>query len=102
MYIAHSKHTAHIIEVTGLDLYFQVEVVEIELFEKLPANMETEAVYPGVRNLAAVMDKVGVMVQNIKAGDVVVDVTSFPVVVRGVQENRGCASIANPSAWLQQ
>ena len=81
---------------------FQVEVVEIELFEKLPTNMETEPVYPGVRNLTAVMEKVGLMVQNIKAGDVVVDVTSFPVVVRGVQENRGCASIANPSAWLQQ
>jgi hypothetical protein len=81
---------------------FQVEVVEIELFEQLPTNMETEAVYPGLRNLPAVRDKVGFMVQNIKAGNVVVDVTSFPVVVRGVQENRGCASIANPSAWLQQ
>jgi len=81
---------------------FQVEVVEIELFEELPTNMETEAVYPGLRNLPAVRDKVGFMVQNIKAGNVVVDVTSFPVVVRGVQENRGCASIANPSAWLQQ
>ena len=81
---------------------FQVEVVEVELFEKLPTNMETEAVLPGLRNLPAVVDKVGLMVQNIKAGDVVVDVTSFPVVVRGVQENRGRASIANPSAWLQQ
>lgn len=81
---------------------FQVEVVEVGLFEKLPTNMDTEAVYPGLRNLPAVMDKVELMVQNIKGGEVVVDVTSFPFVVRGVQENRGRAAIANPSAWLQQ
>jgi hypothetical protein len=82
-------------------LEFQVEIVEVGLFEKLPVNMEMEPVYPGLRNLPAVMDKVGLMVQSITAGEVVVDVTSFPVFVRGVQKNRGRAAIANPSAWLQ-
>lgn len=80
---------------------FQVEIVEVGLFEELPANMETQPVYPGLRNLPAVMEKVGLMVQNIKAVEVVVDVTSFPVFVKGVQKNRGRAAIANPSAWLQ-
>jgi hypothetical protein len=80
---------------------YHVEIREVELFEKLPPNMDTEPVYPGLRNLPAVMKKVGLMVQNIKAGEVVVDVTSFPVFVNGVQENRGRAAIANPSAWLQ-
>ena len=80
---------------------YHVEIREVELFEKLPPNMDTEPVYPGLRNLPAVMDKVGHMVQNIKAGDVVVDVTLFPVFVKGVQENRGRVAIANPSAWLQ-
>lgn len=80
---------------------FKVEIVEVELFEKLPANMEMEPVYPGLRSLPAVMDKVGLMVQSITTGEVVVDVTSFPVFVHGVQKNRGRASIANPSAWLQ-
>jgi hypothetical protein len=64
--------------------------------------MDTEAVYPALRNLPAVMDKVGLMVQTIKDGDVVVDVTSFALVVNGVQKNRGRVAIANPSAWLQQ
>ncbi len=82
-------------------LEYQVEIVEVGLFEKLPADMEMEPVYPGLRNLPAVMEKVGRMVQSITAGEVVVDVTSFPIFVRGVQKNRGRAAIANPSAWLQ-
>lgn len=80
---------------------FQVEVLEVGLFDELPSSMETEEVYAGLRNLPAVRDKVRMKVQNMQTGCVVVDVTSFPYFVKGVQENRGRASIANPSAWLQ-
>jgi hypothetical protein len=80
---------------------YHVEIREVELFEKLPPNTDTEPVYPGLRHLPAVIDKVGLMVRNIKAPEVVVDVTSFPVFVKGVQVNRGRVAIANPSAWLQ-
>jgi hypothetical protein len=79
----------------------QVEVVEVGLFEPLPQEMETEPVYPGIRNLPAVREKVRLKLEGIQTGDVVVDVTSFPFFVKGIQENRGRASLANPSAWLQ-
>jgi hypothetical protein len=80
---------------------FQVEVVEVGLFGPLPEAMETEPVYQGIRSLSAVKEKVRLKIQDIKTERVVVDVTSFPFFVNGVQENRGRASIANPSAWLQ-
>lgn len=78
-----------------------VEVIDVGLFEPLPGEMETEPVYPGIRNLPAVRDKVRLKLQNIQTGEVVVDVTSFPYFVKGIQANRGRASLANPSAWLQ-
>jgi hypothetical protein len=80
---------------------FQVEVVEVGLFGPLPDAMETEPVYQGIRNLSAVKEQVRLKIQEIKTERVVVDVTSFPFFVNGIQENRGRASIANPSAWLQ-
>jgi hypothetical protein len=80
---------------------FQVEVVEVGLFRELPGEMETESVYSGIRNLPAVRDKVGMKIMNAQAEEVVVDVTSFPYFVKGVQANRGRASLANPSAWVQ-
>jgi hypothetical protein len=82
-------------------LDFQVEVVDVSLFEKLPTEMDTEAVFPGLRNLPAVREKVGLMVRSNQTEEVVVDVTSFPILVRGVQTIRGCVALANPSAWLQ-
>ncbi|HWT03528.1 MAG TPA: hypothetical protein VN256_24975 [Pyrinomonadaceae bacterium] len=80
---------------------FQVEVVEVGLFEKRPEGMEPDDVYAGLRNLPTVRDKVRSKMQTIPTGDVVVDITSFPYFVKGVQENPGRASLANPSAWLQ-
>jgi hypothetical protein len=80
---------------------FQVEVAELELFEELPRDMETEPVYATLRNLPAVQEKVRSKIQNLQTRDVVVDITSFPYFVKGEKENGGRASIANPSAWLQ-
>lgn len=81
---------------------FQVEVVEVNLFDELPGEMEREPVYAGIRNLSTVRDKVGLKIMDTQAAEVVVDVTSFPYFVNGVQANRGRASVANPSAWAQR
>lgn len=80
---------------------FQVEVIEVGLLGELPREMETESVYAGVRNLPAVRDKVSSRIRNGQTEDLVVDITSFPYFVKGVQENRGRAALANPSAWVQ-
>src|SRR5215213_1268287 len=80
---------------------FQVEVVEVALLGERPKEMDTEAVYPGIRNLPAVRDKVRWKITNAHTQELVVDVTSFPYFVKGVQENRGRAALANPSAWVQ-
>lgn len=81
---------------------FHVEVVEVGLFGELPRDMEKASVYPGVRSLAAVREKVLSKIQDTGVNEVVIDVTSFPYMVKGVQANRGCASLANPSAWVQR
>jgi hypothetical protein len=80
---------------------FHVEVVEVGLFGELPRDMEKASVYPGVRGLTAVREKVLSKIQGTGVNEVVIDVTSFPYLVKGVQANRGCASLANPSAWVQ-
>ncbi|HKR11575.1 MAG TPA: hypothetical protein VJT15_05945 [Pyrinomonadaceae bacterium] len=80
---------------------FQVEVVEVALLGERPKEMDTESVYSGLRNLPAVRDKVRLKIMNNQTEELVVDVTSFPYFVKGVQENRGRAALANPSAWRQ-
>ena len=80
---------------------FQVEVVEVSLLGERPKEMDTESVYSGVRNLQAVRDKVRGKLMNGQTQELVVDVTSFPYFVKGIQENRGRAALANPSAWVQ-
>ena len=80
---------------------FQVEVVEVALLGERPKEMDTESVYPGLRNLPAVRDKVRLKIMSNQTEELVVDVTSFPYFVKGVQENRGRAALANPSAWRQ-
>ena len=79
----------------------QVEVVEVRLLEERPREMETEPVYDGIRNLPTVRESVSARLSNTETKEMVVDVISFPYFVKGVQENRGCAAIANPSAWVQ-
>ena len=80
---------------------FQVEVVEVELLGERPKEIDTESVYSGIRNLQAVRDKVRGKLMNGQTQELVVDVTSFPYFVKGIQENRGRAALANPSAWVQ-
>lgn len=80
---------------------FEVEVVEVGLFGELPRNMETASIQSLIRKLPAVREKIQAKLQNSGTGELTVDVTSFPYLVKGRQENRGCASLANPSAWLQ-
>jgi|GEM_PF-4553696 len=80
---------------------FQVEVVQVSLLGERPKEMDTESVYSGVRNLRAVRDKVLLKLTNGQTQELVVDVTSFPYFVKGIQENRGRAALANPSAWVQ-
>jgi len=78
-----------------------VDVIEIGLFEPLPQGIETEPVYPSLRSLPTVKDKVRRKLQSMDNGEVVVDVTSFPYRVSGEQRNPGRVSLVNPSAWLQ-
>lgn len=80
---------------------FQVEVVEVGLLAERPKEIDTEAIHSGIRNLPAVRDKIGWKLTNTQIQELVVDVTSFPYFVKGVQENRGRAALANPSAWVQ-
>lgn len=80
----------------------QVEVVEVRLLEERPREMEVESVYDGIRNLPTVRESVRAKLSNTETKEMVVDVISFPYFVKGVQENRGCAAIANPSAWVQR
>lgn len=80
---------------------FQVEVVEVGLLGERPKEIDTESVYSGIRNLQAVRDKVRWKLMNGQTQELVVDVTSFPYFVKGIQENRGRAALANPSAWVQ-
>lgn len=79
---------------------YGIKLGEIELFEPLPSGVETDSVYPALRSLTAVGEKIRQRLAT-DSRPFVIDVVAFPFrdYSDPVKTSPGRAVIVNPSAW---
>lgn len=79
---------------------FEIKLGKIELFELLPSGVETQSVYPKLRNLPEVGEKIRQRLAT-DYRPFIIDVVAFPFrdYQDSVKASPGRAVLVNPSAW---